>query len=441
MNADRTIAQYVTEHGHMPSRSALSAATGLPEKRCRALLREYLERNPNSPRNPHDTAKRDAQPVQEVPFVESAATAYAYSESGDTAQLESPKGTISTLDELLTAAKVDRDVWDVERFTVNSYAGFIKDADGLPQQVPLFQVKAILKRSKPAADLKALRDDTLATIARHAPTYAPITRAPVRGGHILVLSPADAHIGKGAWRAETGEDMDIPGAVKVVRDSVESLTADALPLGIAEIVLVIGNDFLQCDTEGHTTAGTPVSTSGTYRQAFAAGRDLAIELIERLSALAPVTVMVVPGNHDFASILHMGDVLAAWFRNAPDVTIDARPINRKYFNRGRVLLGFTHGNEERHADLPQIMAQECTGEWGAARCREFITGHFHRKASRHYLPLTEAGGVIVRTISALSKSDSWHARKGFLSTPAAEAFVYHPDSGFKAQFHYRPEVM
>lgn len=68
MNVDRAIAQYVQDNGHMPSRAALAAATGLPEKRCRVILREYLERNPNSPRNPHDTAKRDAQPVQEVEY-------------------------------------------------------------------------------------------------------------------------------------------------------------------------------------------------------------------------------------------------------------------------------------------------------------------------------------------------------------------------------------
>lgn len=233
--------------------------------------------------------------------------------------------------------------------------------------------------------------------------------------------------------------MDIPGAVRVVRESVESLTADALPLGIAEIVLVIGNDYFQTDHPGQTTSGTPVSTSGSYREAFAAGRDLAVEMIERLTVYAPVTVICVPGNHDYLSVMHLADVLAAWFRNHPEVTIDARPVNRKYLHRNRVLLGFTHGNEERHSDLPGIMAQECTDEWGAARCREFITGHFHKKSSRHYLPLTEAGGVIVRTVSALSRSDEWHSKKGFVSTPAAEAFVYHPDSGLKAQFHYRPQ--
>lgn len=434
MTTDRTIAQYVNDNGHMPSRVALAELLGMPEKTCRTLIREYLERNPATVRHPKDNTGRVAAQVAETPYT----APYTYAESGDTATLETPRGTISTLDELLTAAKVDRDVWEVERYVVNSYNGFIKGDDGKPQTVPLWQIKASLKRSRPAADLKALRAETLAAIEAHAPTYAPITRAPVRGGHILVLSPADAHIGKGAWRAETGEDMDIPGAVQVVRDSVEALTADALPLGIAEIVLVIGNDFLQCDVEGHTTAGTPVSTAGTYRQAFAAGRDLAIELVERLTVHAPVTVMVVPGNHDFSSILHMGDVLAAWFRNAPDVTVDARPVNRKYMSYGRVLLGFTHGNEEKHTDLPHLMAQERPAEWAVARCREFITGHFHRKSSRHYMPLTEAGGVIVRVCSALSRSDEWHVRKGFTGQPAAEAFIYHPDSGLKAQFHYRP---
>lgn len=436
---DRTIARMINATGHMPSRTELAREAGITDRQARTALAEYRTRNPNTTPHPLDRIKREA--VQEVPF-EEPATGYTYSESGDTAQLESPKGTISTLDELLTAAKVDRDVWDVERFTINSYAGFIKDDRGQPQQVPLFQVKAILKRSKPAADLKALRDDTLATIAQHAPTYAPITRAPVRGGHILVLSPADAHIGKGAWSQETGADMGIPEAVQAVRESVEALTTDALPLGISEIVLVIGNDLLQVDnSHGTTYSLTPVDTAGSYRQAFAAARDLMVELTERLTVHAPVTLIFTPGNHDRESVLHLGDYAAAWFRNAPDVTVEAAPTHRKYLTRGKVLLGFTHGNAEKHADLPQIMAQERAADWARATCREWLTGHFHKRGSRHFLPLTETGGVIVRTLPALSRSDLWHSINGYLATPAAEAFVYHPETGLKAQFHHRSVIL
>lgn len=440
-----TIERFVSEHGHLPGRAMLATLAGSSENAARRAIDAYAQAHPEIQRSESGRAgqrRHIGAQVAAAPMVTAEPQAYTYSESGDIATLETPKGQrIQTLEQLLKVAQVDQDVWSVKNHVVNSWEGLSRGEDNKITVTSLFQVKASLERSRPAADLKALKADALAAIEKHAPTYAPITRAPVRGGHILVLSPADAHIGKGAWALETGADMGIPEAVQAVRESVEALTADALPLGIAEIVLVIGNDFLQTDTEGHTTAGTPVSTAGTYRQAFAAGRDLAIELIERLTVHAHVTVLCVPGNHDRMSVLHMADVLAAWFRNAPDVTVDAAPTNRKYLKRGRVLLGFTHGNEEKHADLPQIMAQERSADWAGAVCREFITGHYHRKAARHYLPLVENGGVIVRTVSALSRSDSWHVSRGFLSTPAAEAFVYHPESGLKAQFHHRSRVL
>lgn len=421
--------------GRLPTHKEAWQYMGGGRAAARAAVTALRTQRPDLPRHAKDTTPRsEVPPVTPDP----TATQYRMDVQGDTATLEAPKGRICSLDDLLTAANVDRTVWSVERFTVNSYEGFIKDKEGVAERVPLFQVKAILKRDRAALNLHDLKADTLNALNAHAPTYAPIARPRVTGGHILVLSPADAHIGKGAWSAETGEDMDIPTAVDVVRRSVEFLTARALPLGLAEIVLVIGNDFLQTDLPGTTTSGTPVSTAGSYREAFAAARDLAVQLVERLTVHAPVTVMCVPGNHDYQSVLHLSDVLAAWFRNAPDVTVDNRPKPRKYLTRGGVLLGFTHGNEEKHAELPGIMAQERRRDWAEAVCREFITGHFHRKGTKHFFPLTETGGVVVRSVSALSKSDEWHSRKGYLSEPAAECFVYHPKYGLQAQYHWRP---
>lgn len=433
------ISQYVAAHGHPPGVPYLVQTAGVTAYAAGRALREYRAAHPDLPLNPksHRRGGEGRAAVQVTP--QPTAPTLTYEQAGeDRATLES-RGRIQTLEELLVAGKVDTKVWRCSRFTVNSYEGFSKDDAGNVIVTPLFQVKASLEKSQESADLHALKEEMLAAIAAHAPTYAPITRSPVRGGHILVLSPADAHIGKGAWAAETGADMGIPEAVQAVRESVEALTADALPLGIAEIVLIVGNDLLQVDSShGTTWAHTAVDTAGSYRQALAAARDLMVELAERLTVHAPVRLVIVPGNHDRESALHLGDYLAAWFRNAPDVTVDAAPTHRKYLSRGKVLLGFTHGNAERHADLPQIMAQEQAQAWAGSVCREWITGHYHKKAARHFLPLTETGGVIVRTVSALSRSDLFHAINGYISTPAAEAFVYHPEQGLKAQFHHRP---
>ena len=63
-----------------------------------------------------------------------------------------------------------------------------------------------------------------------------------------------------------------------------------------------------------------------------------------LSERAPVRVVVVPGNHDEESMLHMGDALEALYENTlTHVTVDnSRPLMKAY-KYGECLLIFDHG--------------------------------------------------------------------------------------------------
>lgn len=61
--------------------------------------------------------------------------------------LEAAKsGRITTLEELLDFCQVDRNVWETERHTLNTWEGFSKDNDGNPVVTTLHQVKAYLRR-------------------------------------------------------------------------------------------------------------------------------------------------------------------------------------------------------------------------------------------------------------------------------------------------------
>jgi len=362
-------------------------------------------------------------------------------ESGDNATLEFKSFTeITNVEQLLDVAGVDRELWEVGTHTVNTWtmpAG--KDSEEV--RVRLWQVKATLKRRNEVADLRRLQAETLAAIAAHAPSYSPIQRPPTTGGHLLLLSPSDAHLGKLSYAAETGHAYDLQTAVSRVRHSIRSLTADALHHGLERIVLVVGNDLLQTDGNNDgktTTSGTSVDVGARYAEVYNAAVQLILGEVEWLTQYAPVTVLPVPGNHDRTTVMHLGALLAAVFANNANVTVDARPTSRKYYQHGSVLLGFTHGNEERPASLPQIMAAEQRAAWAETHCREWITGHHHRKAERQFMPLIEDGGVTIRTIPALSSTDSWHALKGYHSQAAGQAIVY-SRSGLRAQYHHAVE--
>ena len=124
-------------------------------------------------------------------------------------------------------------------------------------------------------------------------------------------------------------------------------------------------------------------------------------------------------------------VLDAWYKNNKAVEVDTDPKPRKYIHYGVNLIGFTHGNEEQHRDLPASMAGEVPHEWANSSWREIHTGHFHRAKQIVVKHTDEFGGVRVRTLPSLSGTDSWHYQKGYVNNRrAAEAYLWNKSDGY-----------
>lgn len=361
-------------------------------------------------------------------------------ESGGKLNLLSRSTRIHTVEQALDHAEVDREAWDVDHYTINSWecAAYDRKADKWTVQ-PLFQVKVQLKRRIGQAAVKSL--DWL--FSRHQPPkLPPAKRIQVKKPpHLLVPSFYDAHFGKLAYGAETGTSQDLKIIKKVFANAVEDILAAVKEWNIDEICLPLGNDFLHIDTLANTTTkGTPVDTDGRMSKVFEVAEEAAIGLIETLRHVAPIRVVWVPGNHDEATSFFLARLVSAWFRSVSnDVIVDCDPSYRKYHHYGATLLGFTHGNEEKLDSLPGLMAHERPSEWAGTTCREFHYGHGHRhrkhvrKAELHD---DTVDGVVLRMMPALSGTDSWHHRKGFKGAGrAAEVYLYSRDAGYRGHFH------
>ncbi len=86
---------------------------------------------------------------------------------------------------------------------------------------------------------------------------------------MLVIDPADIHIGKLASSFETGEDYDSQIAVKRVKKGVKGILEKSNGFNIDKILFVGGNDILHIDTPKRvTTAGTPQDTHGMWYDNF-----------------------------------------------------------------------------------------------------------------------------------------------------------------------------
>lgn len=353
--------------------------------------------------------------------------------AGDTWTITLPKTRICTLDQLLEYCKVDLSVWEVERFVVNKWEmGAKNQADELVV-APLFQVKATLKKRVEIMairrEIESLKDDA----KKAAKTPIKITR-PVRvTGNMLEINIPDAHFGKLAWPVETGyEPYDTKIAGQMFNRALETLLDRVKGHSFDEVVFVVGNDlFNSDDLESKTTKGTIVTTDGRYHKTFYKVRHTITAAIERLRQIAPVKVIMVPGNHDNLSVWHLGDSLECYFHKYTDVKIENTPIYRKYHRFGNCMLMFTHGDKGKRQDYPLLMATEQPEMFGTTRFREAHTGH------THMTKLDEQHGVRVRVLPALCPPDDWHSENGFVGNLRnAEAYIWNKEEGLVGMAFY-----
>ena len=264
----------------------------------------------------------------------------------------------------------------------------------------------------------------------HSPQFEPVKREPVLDPHLLVIDPADVHIGKLCSAFETGEEYNNQIAVQRVKEGVQGILDKSAGFNIEKILYIVGNDKLHIDTPKNTTTGsTHQDTTGMWYDNYMIGFQLDVDIIEALRLVAPVHVQYDPSNHDYTNGFFLAQALTAWFRNCPDVTFNASISHRKYYPYGQNLIGTTHGDGAKTADLPLLMAQEASEHWHNCKHRYFYIHHLHHKISKDY------GSVCVETLRSPSGTDSWHAKNGFQHSPkAVEGYVHSPTQGQIARF-------
>ena len=78
-------------------------------------------------------------------------------------------------------------------------------------------------KDKKLQEIEKLKDELKREFAEYAPYYPKIKRTKSKDGHLLVISPADVHIGKLCTSFETGEDYNQQIAVKRVKEGVPGI--------------------------------------------------------------------------------------------------------------------------------------------------------------------------------------------------------------------------
>lgn len=362
---------------------------------------------------------------------------------------------IKTLKQLLEVCEVDGKEWEVVTYEVNKWEVGRKDkkldwnvSDGIVTYgiskdtgkifvEPLFQVKAKLSRRKVSTDLVKQKEAIMRELKRASPVVKSLATKLFNGtsGSLLEICIFDPHFGKLAWREETDEDYDLKIAEKRVKDSVRDLLSRVNLESVKKILMPIGNDLINIDNRQNTTfAGTPQDSDCRYMKIIKIVKRILIELIEELSEIAPVDVIIVPGNHDTTSSFMMGEILESYFHNNRRVDIDNTPKMRKYYQYGQNSFQLTHGNEEKHESLGLIFATEKPQIWASSKFRFAQLGHFHKNKKTNHVSVDEHQGFQVQIMPSLSGTDFWHKLKGYNTLKQAKALLFDADKGLIGEF-------
>jgi len=270
-----------------------------------------------------------------------------------------------------------------------------------------------------------IRKDLVEELKQFAPKYPKFKRTQPKEGHLLVIDPADVHIGKLCEAFETGEDYNNQIAVQRVMEGVKGILDKTSSFDIDKILFIGGNDILHIDVPSRkTTSGTPQDTTGMWYSNFLIAKKLYIDVLELLLTVADVHFTFNPSNHDYTNGFFLADVISSWFNNNENITFDVSIAHRKGFKYGKNLIGTTHGDGAKQQDLPLLLAQEFSEWWSETKHRYVYTHHLHHKTAKDYV------GVTVESLRTPCGTDSWHHRNGYQHNPkAVEGFLHHKEHG------------
>lgn len=220
----------------------------------------------------------------------------------------------------------------------------------------------------------------------------------------------DAHFGAYAWGEECGDDFDTSIASRDLRCAIDRLV-DGAPASETAYLVDVG-DFLHADSRKNVTpeSGNPLDVDTRYQRVIRIAIEaLRYGIARLLGKHKKIKVFITPGNHNPDSAGWMAMVLAAYYEREPRVHIETSPSKFYYQRFGKNLIGITHGDKIRLADLPSIMATDRPRDWGESDNRYWWTGHIHHTKHQEYR------GCTVEAFNTLAGSDAWHHASGYRS--------------------------
>ena len=365
----------------------------------------------------------------------------SYEEGRDFINVICASKRILTKEDIVEQFNIDTDIWEIEKFKVKSSEGYRKDRKvewevedgkvlhgkvddtGKMLVVPMYHVEARLIRKKKEWTEKVVDRlfDNLESKNFNKLKYKPEY---VSNGKLLLVPFADLHYGMMATVKSTGNDYNTVIAEDVVEKAMVQILQRIKGQKYEKVILLLGNDFLNCDNLlGTTTGGTPQDNDTLWFDTIDGATELVIRMVESFLPIAPVEVYSINSNHDTHSYYGLSKAVEFYFKDDANVTFDNSPLPRKYYSFGKNLIGLSH-------DVPlkrklEIMTTEAHAKWSDSKHVYWILAHLHQA-----MAYEKEGFLETYRLPTISGWSRWSNEKGYQQTEKrTQCFVFDKENG------------
>jgi hypothetical protein len=267
--------------------------------------------------------------------------------------------------------------------------------------------------------------DFVEVMAESIKGLAPLVEPPKHSNDDLmcVYPMGDPHFGMYAWWQDAGDDFDLDIAEKLTCGAVDRLVASA-PSSHTALLLNLGDMFHADNQKNVTNSGHQLDVDGRWAKVQQVGLRATIYCLQRLlEKHQKVIFRINRGNHDGHSSYALALMISCYFHNEPRLEVDLSPSTVWYYQFGKVLIGSTHGDTIKGANMMGVMAADKPVEWGSSVYRVWYVGHVH------HADLKEYPGGIVEYFRTLAARDAWHQGQGYRAGRDMCCIVHHKDHG------------
>ena len=288
-------------------------------------------------------------------------------------------------------------------------------------------VERVWERQSPDAEAQAERLLAIrAALLEGLQPLKPLSAPQHADEDLLTVYPqGDPHAGLYSWKDETGQTFDLVEFERVTKGAIDRLVASAPPSAHA-LYIDLGDTLHADNNASRTKSGHHLDTHGRHAEVVRVNiRCKRHHIARMLEKHLHVTVRINPGNHDGITAIMLAEMLALLYENEPRITVTTSPNPYWFFGFGNNLIGTTHGDGAKGANLPLLMAVDAPDLWQASQHghRVWFVGHVHHK------DIKDHPGVTVEYVRTLAAPDIWSHGAGYRSKRSMEAVTFHREDG------------